>query len=271
MSFISPTQNILRAANLFSKNQHSEETKTQNFAKKIFSSPTLWILLLTLSVGIFSPIAAHFLMPTSTIIIIDTFALMTILDIALQYKKIISYEISFLHLLIKNKLKSSWNWYNKIDENIILGAMPLKNKNHLEELISLAGKKEKLSILSILEKWEVQRQTPFTTPITPNDWKVNNVNQLIIEGEDHIPPTLEQLKDGVDFINTEIAKGKKVYVHCKAGRGRSAITLACYYMLKNKRTPRQAIEFIESKRPIVTLYKKPKLERMKEFYEKFVK
>lgn len=41
-------------------------------------------------------------------------------------------------------------------------------------------------------------------------------------------PTLENLQKGVEFILRHRACGNSVYVHCKAGRSRSAIMVAAY-------------------------------------------
>lgn len=41
-------------------------------------------------------------------------------------------------------------------------------------------------------------------------------------------PTLENLQKGVEFILRHRAFGNSVYVHCKAGRSRSATMVAAY-------------------------------------------
>lgn len=41
-------------------------------------------------------------------------------------------------------------------------------------------------------------------------------------------PTLENLQKGVEFILRHRACGNSVYVHCKAGRSRSATMVAAY-------------------------------------------
>lgn len=43
-------------------------------------------------------------------------------------------------------------------------------------------------------------------------------------------PNLEILQEGVDFIKDFKDSDASVYVHCKAGRGRSATLVACYLM-----------------------------------------
>lgn len=41
-------------------------------------------------------------------------------------------------------------------------------------------------------------------------------------------PSVEDLEKGIAFINAFKEKNESVYVHCKAGRGRSALLVACY-------------------------------------------
>lgn len=46
-------------------------------------------------------------------------------------------------------------------------------------------------------------------------------------------PSQEMLQEGVQFINNTLDKGGNVYVHCKAGRSRSATLVGCYLMQVN--------------------------------------
>ena len=46
--------------------------------------------------------------------------------------------------------------------------------------------------------------------------------------EDFTAPTLDQVDEFVAFVNSKIAEGKKVLVHCYAGRGRTGTMLAAY-------------------------------------------
>ncbi len=43
-------------------------------------------------------------------------------------------------------------------------------------------------------------------------------------------PNQEKLRNGVEFINDYRDTDKTVYVHCKAGRTRSATLVGCYLM-----------------------------------------
>ena len=43
-------------------------------------------------------------------------------------------------------------------------------------------------------------------------------------------PTQAQVHAGIEFIQENAKNGHSVYVHCKAGRTRSATLVACYLM-----------------------------------------
>ena len=53
----------------------------------------------------------------------------------------------------------------------------------------------------------------------------------------------------MDFIDKHVEAGGKVYVHCKAGRGRSATVVLCWLMLRRRLTPEQAAAYLVKQRP----------------------
>jgi protein-tyrosine phosphatase len=73
---------------------------------------------------------------------------------------------------------------------------------------------------------------------------------LRIKTVDNTPPTIEQLKQGVDFIHDEIERGGKVYIHCAAGVGR-APTLAAAYLISRGLTVQEAWGKIRAVRPFI--------------------
>lgn len=61
------------------------------------------------------------------------------------------------------------------------------------------------------------------------EWEAMGVEQLRLGTVDLTGvPTLENLHKGVEFILRHRARGNSVYVHCKAGRSRSATMVAAY-------------------------------------------
>ncbi len=68
--------------------------------------------------------------------------------------------------------------------------------------------------------------------------------------KDYSAPTLEQLNFGVAILEKLILLKKKSYVHCKNGHGR-APTLVAAYLIKQGKSPEEAINFIKIKRPSI--------------------
>lgn len=67
---------------------------------------------------------------------------------------------------------------------------------------------------------------------------------------DNTPPTLEDLQQGVAFIQEEISKGGSVYIHCRSGVGR-APTMAAAYLVSTGLTTAEAWARIRMARPFI--------------------
>jgi atypical dual specificity phosphatase len=63
----------------------------------------------------------------------------------------------------------------------------------------------------------------------------------------------EKLHDAVIFIDKLAKQGQTVYVHCKAGRTRSATVAVCYMMFKHDYSPEAAFDAIRRSRQQVLL------------------
>ena len=67
--------------------------------------------------------------------------------------------------------------------------------------------------------------------VISQEWKQHGVEFLQLQTRDIFEtPCQEKLKQGVDFISKFGENGGSVYVHCKAGRTRSATLVGCYLM-----------------------------------------
>jgi protein-tyrosine phosphatase len=75
---------------------------------------------------------------------------------------------------------------------------------------------------------------------------------LYLPTVDDTPPTLEQLRQGAEFIAQEVARGGTVYVHCGAGVGR-APTTATAYLVSTGLTPDEAWARIRAVRPFIRI------------------
>ncbi|XP_012137636.1 protein tyrosine phosphatase, mitochondrial 1 [Megachile rotundata] len=155
---------------------------------------------------------------------------------------------------------SSRNWYDRIDEVVILGALPFRSMT--KQLITEENVK---GVVSMNEDYELRI---FSN--TEKEWQMHNVEFLQLSTTDIFQsPSQEKLEDGVNFINkfrnipVELNKSntdnktyphESVYVHCKAGRTRSATLVGCYLMMKNQWTPEEAVAYMKQKRPHILLH-----------------
>nr|CAG4651432.1 EOG090X0GSS [Simocephalus serrulatus]SVE94583.1 EOG090X0GSS [Simocephalus serrulatus] len=155
---------------------------------------------------------------------------------------------------------SSRQWYNYVDNDVILGALPLRYK-----IQQLVDQKKINAIVSLNEDYEVRYLTN-----QPEEWEklgVENIRFSVVDMFEAPPQSM--LTEGVEFINRNIAKGGVVYVHCKAGRSRSATLVCCYLMKKHSWTPEEAIAYLRTVRPHILLSSN-KIEALNIFYEKQV-
>lgn len=109
-----------------------------------------------------------------------------------------------------------WTYWTQLSDKIFVGAIPLKNWGH-HELISQLGVG---AILSVNKKHEFN-DLPFSQPVQPKDWQDRKIEFLRISSKDLEPVEITKLAKAVDFVVGQVQLGKKVYIHCTGGRGRS--------------------------------------------------
>uniref|UniRef100_A0A0A9W6U2 Phosphatidylglycerophosphatase and protein-tyrosine phosphatase 1 n=2 Tax=Lygus hesperus TaxID=30085 RepID=A0A0A9W6U2_LYGHE len=157
-------------------------------------------------------------------------------------------RISFYPTLLYNVLMekvTSRNWYDRIDDTVILGALPFRSMTD-----QLVTEENVGGVVSMNEDYEL-----YLFANSSDEWKSKNVEFLQLSTRDIFEaPCQSKLIQGVQFIN-KIADAKQcVYVHCKAGRTRSATLVGCYLMSKHGWTPEEAVEFMRQKRAHILLH-----------------
>lgn len=90
-------------------------------------------------------------------------------------------------------------------------------------------------------------------PVTEENWKEMEMEQKQISVVDGTAPTIQQIQEGIEFIHEQTLKQHKVYVHCKAGKGRSATLVICYLIKYERLSFENAHQQVKSKRSIVNL------------------
>ena len=159
------------------------------------------------------------------------------------YQKI-QYEASLAYTQL-----SSNAWWTKIEPfNLYLGALPLKNKGHLEDITALGITR----VLSLVEDFEL-KDGYFNTPVKSTDWKKNGIAHKQIQAIDFLPLTPEAIKEGIEYLAESLESGHTVYVHCKAGRGRSAAIVIAYLMQYHELSFDEAFALVQTARPQINL------------------
>ncbi|KAL0130419.1 hypothetical protein PUN28_002238 [Cardiocondyla obscurior] len=187
----------------------------------------------------------------------------------------VTFYPSLLYNVVMEKITTR-NWYDRMDETVILGALPFRR-----ETKQLIEKENIKGVVSMNEDYELSLLSN-----TENEWRKHNIEFLQLCTTDIFSaPSQEKLQKGVNFINkfrnvsskklgdTGIIDGSdnpgSVYVHCKAGRTRSATLVGCYLITKNNWTPEKAVDFMRKKRPHILLHT-AQWSALEEFHAKHI-
>lgn len=145
-----------------------------------------------------------------------------------------------------------WRQWDEIDEHIILGAIPVGRD--LKRLRALGV----TAVINLCEEF----------PGEPKKLAALGMTQLHLPTLDYHCPSLGDIITALDFIRTHTASPAdavpadppvaplhssrgKVYIHCKAGRGRSAAVALCYLMASRGLPAADAARLLKQLRPAV--------------------
>lgn len=128
------------------------------------------------------------------------------------------------------------NWYDQIDEFVVLGALPFKQD------VPMLKKMGVKAVLNVCEEYSGPEEAYVQA----------GIEQLRLPTIDYTSPGLSTVCHGVHFIERCISTGDLVYVHCKAGRGRSATIVLCWLIKAKKLKAHEAMSFLLERRPQVS-------------------
>lgn len=176
-------------------------------------------------------------------------------------QKKLAYQVSLMFTLADRYFHSdSHQWWNHIKgTNITLGAIPLMNRQHhlriFNEAVHPNNNQKQLAVLTLLESFEIYSEGLFSVPVTPEAWKKLGVTQKIIQASDFNPLSQKEIAEAVLFLEQQDKLGIPAYVHCKAGRGRSAAAVICFLMKKYQYNAEEAKEKVLECREQINLNK----------------
>ncbi|VDL88906.1 unnamed protein product [Schistocephalus solidus] len=135
-------------------------------------------------------------------------------------------------------------WYDRISDHLILGGLPVLSK--WDEV----QKRETIThVVSLLEPFEVKFFVLGPAEAASRGLKYLSLPVADFSGV----PTTSQANEGIDFIDSCRNSGSSVYIHCKAGRTRSAFLVTCYFMSRYGLSPTESVERIRANRKHILL------------------
>lgn len=125
------------------------------------------------------------------------------------------------------------NWWDFIDPNVIVGAFPFARD---VQAMHQAGVR---AVVNTCEEYA-----------GPTDqYRRLGIEQLRIPTTDFTHPKLGDVAEAVEFVQRHVQAGQTVYIHCKAGRARSATVAICWLMKYRSMTADQAQDALLAARP----------------------
>src|SRR5262249_13155083 len=128
-------------------------------------------------------------------------------------------------------------WWDIIDEQVFLGGalmfddLARLQRHGIEAVVNLCAER----------------------PDKPRRLRAAQMDYLWLPVADTYPPTVEQILLGLAWIEQHVYAGRKVYIHCAAGMGRSVTLLACWYLYTCGMSVPQVLEFVKRRRPQAAL------------------
>lgn len=163
-------------------------------------------------------------------------------------------------LLLNMYLWPLQQWWNRLDDYIILGAIPLV-EYHLPLLIEKENIK---AILCLTESHELD-VSMMGTPVTKQIALTHYMEHCHVPIKDWNATHTQELLRASNFIHRCVLNQKQIYVHCRVGKGRSVLALACYYIQYHHMSVEEAFDYIRYHRPIIQPSSK-QIQAAGEFY-----
>ena len=156
------------------------------------------------------------------------------------------FEVTFLYTV----KTGGHDWWTPVTQEIILGAIPLDH--HLLHL----RENRVTHLITLLEPFE--QRPGLVTPLSETRLLQHGIKRTTIPTQDFSPVEATHIANCVGLLHDQSKAGNKTYVHCKAGRGRSA-TIVVAYLLRHGidgqifSSAREAYAYLKKIRPQINL------------------
>lgn len=145
----------------------------------------------------------------------------------------------FYPTLLWNCLLGRWlklrNWWDPIDPLVLVGGYPFAVDAAPLHAAGVRG--------------VVNTCREYAGP--ESEYRRLGIEQLRIPTTDFTHPRLADVEAAVEFVQRHVSRGEAVYIHCKAGRARSATVALCWLVKYRGLTPVEAQQRLLQARPHV--------------------
>lgn len=148
------------------------------------------------------------------------------------YARLVFYPTLAWNFLLGRVLRVR-RWWDRIDPHVIVGAYPFARdvvKMHDEGI---------RAVVNTCEEYAGPQAT----------YEHFGIEQLRIPTTDFTHPRLEDVSRAVEFVQQHVDAGESVYIHCKAGRARSATVALCWLVKYRDLSPQDAQQVLLKARP----------------------
>jgi len=139
------------------------------------------------------------------------------------YATAVFYPTLFWNCLLGRWLKIR-NWWDKIDPLVLLGGYPF------------ASDAQRLYDAGV--RAVVNTCQEYCGPVS--EYKRLGIDQFHMPTTDFTHPQLDDVQAAVEFVEKHVRRGEAVYIHCKAGRARSATVALCWLIKYRGLSPADA-------------------------------
>jgi atypical dual specificity phosphatase len=126
-------------------------------------------------------------------------------------------------------------WWVRLDAHVLMGAFPFAAD---VPALAASGVRGVVNLCA-------ERRGPRSR------YRAHGLEELHLPVVDFAEPSEEVVAAALDFLRAHAARDERVYLHCKAGRGRSATIALCWLVERERISPDEAMRKLRAASPSV--------------------